>query len=642
MHSLKNIISSIILTLLLILIVLISFNVFYINDLTKKIYETHYLIGEIQAHYIEMDLPIRVLNNISSQNTKAIDEQRYETLEIAHKRNVTLLLNNISETNELITKSKIVITDYKSDKLFKYFSIFDDNYETINSLDDEYNQLSILISNHLSDDIFSGKNYKLIIDQYNQIEPQIDKSVKQFDENIIIIMDIYILINNILIGIMTLIVLLLLFYLYRIGKIDLPFILKAFNQMNLQDYQLKELPDFNPKFKEEQEIQLVVNEVMREQDFLQKIKLVTSRGYLLTEVLDNLFNMIEDELFVDRVGIAFVNYKEKEIIAEYGIANYDKVLLGSGFQVSFNETSLYELIENPKTLITNDLEEIYDHKSKSSALNLIVREGVKSNIVFPLIIDHSVIGFLFFSSLNKNQFNEKTQQIGENIAREIAGILEKTYLTKLIFSKITIAFADLVEKKDTETGEHLNRMVEYSKFIAQMLINHPSKDYEVDNRFIREIVNNAPVHDIGKVAIPDKILKKPGKLDAEEWEIMKKHPSIGADIFSDLKKSLEIFNREFYTMAENITRYHHEKWNGKGYPEGLSEFNIPLEARIVAIADAFDALTSKRVYKDKFSFEKACNILEESSGEHFDPELIRLLQNNKDEFRNFFIKLHQD
>jgi len=641
MKSLKHIIGSIILTLLVILVVLISFNAFYINNLTHKLYETHYLIGEIKENYLEMEIPLSVLNNISTQEIESMDEKRLQNLNEAYKRNTTLLNDLIDKNNQIIIKSKIMINNYKNNFFFSFLDIFDDNYMSILLLEEDFKHLNILVEENFHNEIITKDNFSLINTDYNSINPIIYESINAFDQNIIAIMDLYIQTNNVLIGVMGLIVLLLLFFLNRIGKTDLSYIIKAFSQMNQQNYQSKDLPDFEPKFKEEEVLQSMIHEVMQEQDFLQNIKVVTSRSYLLTEVMENLFKMIETELSVDRVGVAFVNYKDKEIVAEYGIANYDKILLGSDFSVSFNETSLFELIENPKTLITNDLEAIYEDKSENSALSLILREGIQSNIVFPLIIDKSVFGFLFFSSINKNQFNEKTKQIGEKIAREIAGILDKTYLTKMIFSKITVAFADLVEKKDTETGEHLDRMVKYSKYITQLLVNHSSKEYCVTSKFVREIVNNAPVHDIGKVAIPDKILKKPGKLNAEEWEIMKTHASVGADIFSDLKKSLEIFNHGFYTVAENITRYHHEKWNGKGYPEGLKGSKIPLEARIVAIADVFDALTSKRVYKDEFSFNKAWKILEKSSGEHFDPELIRLLKNNKEDFRDFYLKLHQ-
>lgn len=641
MKSLKHIIGGIILTLLVILGILISFNVFYINDLTHKLYKTHYLLGEIQENYLEMDLPLRVLNNISSQDTDSMEDYRVTNLIEAENRNYKLLDDIIYDNQEAILKSKIMITNYQNNLIFNYFNIFDENYRLILSIEEDFYDLNQLVENNFNKDIKNISGFSQINEKYKSVKPLINESINTFDQKIIEIMDLYVQMNNVLIGVMGLIVLLLLFFLLRIGRDDLSFIIKAFSQMNKQDYETSSLPNFTPKFKEEKVVQSIIHEVMQEQDFLQKIKNVTSRGYLLTEVLDNLFKMIENELSVDRVGIAFINYKDEQIIAEYGIANYDKILLSSGFNVSFKETSLYELIEHPKTLISNDLEKLYKDKSKNSALSLILREGILSNIVFPLIIDQSVFGFLFFSSVNKNQFNEKTKQIGENIAREIAGILDKTYLTKMIFSKITVAFADLVEKKDTETGEHLDRMVEYSRFIAQLLVNHSSEEYRVSSKFIREIVNNAPVHDIGKVAIPDKILKKPGKLDSAEWEIMKTHPTVGADIFSDLKKSLEIFNHGFYTVAENITRYHHEKWNGKGYPEGLEGSSIPLEARIVAIADVFDALTSKRVYKDEFSFEKAWTILEESSGNHFDPELIHLLKINKEEFRNFYLKLHQ-
>ena len=641
MKRLKNIVGGIVLTLLVILLISISFNVFYINDFTDKISETHYIIGEMKENYMEMDLPLRVLNNIASQATDKMDEDRLQNLVEANNRNTKLLAKRIDDNQEILKKSKLMVEGYQKNVILSHLNLFDQSEDLIESVSQKFISLEEQTERFLQNKIVNPEDYAVMNQTYTSSKPLIDALVKSFDENITDLMALYIKINNILIGVMGVTVFILIVFLYRIGKTDLSYITKAFSQINRQDYQLEKLPAFKPKFQEEASIQSMVHAVMQEQDFLQRIKVVASKGYLLSEVLEDLFDMIEKELSVDRIAVAFVNYKDKKIIAEYGVANYDELFLGPGFSVSFNETSLYELIKNPKTLVTNDLDKLYEEKSKESALSLVLREGIQSNIVFPLIIDQSVFGFLFFSSVHKHQFNEKTKAIGENIAREIAGILDKTYLTKMIFSKITHAFADLVEKKDTETGEHLDRMVEYSKFIAQLLLDHPTKDYCVDNKFVREIVNNAPVHDIGKVSIPDKILKKPGKLDAKEWEVMKTHAAVGADVFSDLKKSLEIFNHGFYTVAENITRHHHEKWNGKGYPEGIKGAEIPLEARIVAIADVFDALTSKRVYKDEFSFEKAWTILEESSGEHFDPELIKLLKKRKKEFRNFYLALHQ-
>ena len=163
------------------------------------------------------------------------------------------------------------------------------------------------------------------------------------------------------------------------------------------------------------------------------------------------------------------------------------------------------------------------------------------------------------------------------------------------------------EYRDNETGAHIKRMSHYSAAIAQKMgLNHKT---------VEAILYAAPMHDIGKIGIPDKILLKPGKLDANEWEIMKKHTTIGADI---LKGS----NIGFMRMGEMIALTHHEKWDGSGYPCGISGRKIPLAGRIVALADVFDAMTSKRPYKDAFSIEKSNRIILQERGKHFDPDVV--------------------
>lgn len=163
------------------------------------------------------------------------------------------------------------------------------------------------------------------------------------------------------------------------------------------------------------------------------------------------------------------------------------------------------------------------------------------------------------------------------------------------------------EYRDTQTGTHIKRMSHYSALIAQKM--------GLKSKTVETILYAAPMHDIGKIGIPDRILLKPGKLDAGEWEIMKKHTTIGADI---LKGS----NIGFVRMGETIARTHHEKWDGSGYPYGLKGRRIPLAGRIVALADVFDALTSKRPYKEAFSIEKANRIILEERGRHFDPDVV--------------------
>lgn len=163
------------------------------------------------------------------------------------------------------------------------------------------------------------------------------------------------------------------------------------------------------------------------------------------------------------------------------------------------------------------------------------------------------------------------------------------------------------EYKDNETGLHVIRMSHFSRIIA---LAAGFSEEEAD-----EILHAAPMHDVGKIGIPDAILQKPGKLDAQEWDVMRQHPEIGAQIIGDHEASL-------LQMARRIALSHHEKWDGSGYPEGLVGDAIPIEGRIVAIADVFDALTSVRPYKEAWPVEKAVDLIRRERGKHFDPQLV--------------------
>lgn len=167
------------------------------------------------------------------------------------------------------------------------------------------------------------------------------------------------------------------------------------------------------------------------------------------------------------------------------------------------------------------------------------------------------------------------------------------------------------EFKDNETGMHVQRMSRYSELLA--------RSYGWNDDACEMILNAAPMHDIGKIGVPDHILQKPGALDEPEWEVMRRHPGIGADIIGGYADGSGLFE-----MAASIALTHHEKWNGSGYPNGLSGEDIPTEGRIVAVADVFDALTTRRPYKDPWPVEKAVRFLQDEAGQHFDPELVSL------------------
>lgn len=171
------------------------------------------------------------------------------------------------------------------------------------------------------------------------------------------------------------------------------------------------------------------------------------------------------------------------------------------------------------------------------------------------------------------------------------------------------------EYKDNETGLHVMRMSHYSRILAVA--------YGFPDDLADDVLNAAPMHDIGKIGIPDSIMLKPGKLTDEEFAVMKRHPIIGAEILGDSDARL-------LKMARSVALYHHEKWDGSGYPEGLQGEAIPLEARIVALADVFDALTSKRPYKEAWSVEAALEHIRSQAGKHFDPALVVLLEQTLD------------
>ncbi len=194
-----------------------------------------------------------------------------------------------------------------------------------------------------------------------------------------------------------------------------------------------------------------------------------------------------------------------------------------------------------------------------------------------------------------------------------------------------VAMGALAEFRDPETGNHLRRTQHYVKQLAFELSKSPDySEYLLEDR-IDVLFKSAPLHDIGKVGIPDKILLKPGKLTTEEFEIMKDHTFFGKIAIHEAQKQTEISN-SFLAMSEQIAACHHEKWDGTGYPYGLAGTNIPCSARLMAIADVYDALVTKRSYKDAFSHEKAVQIIKESSGTHFDPEIVGAFLRISDEF----------
>ncbi len=186
--------------------------------------------------------------------------------------------------------------------------------------------------------------------------------------------------------------------------------------------------------------------------------------------------------------------------------------------------------------------------------------------------------------------------------------------------EMIMGFATLVENKDNNTGGHIRRTSMYAEIIARELRKDMHYHYTITKDFMDNLIIAAPMHDIGKIVIPDVILQKPGKLTDEEYATMKTHSEIGAQIINDTFGVT--MDDDYKDMAYQVALYHHEKWNGKGYPKGLSEHDIPLCARIMAVADVFDAVSAKRCYRDAMPLEKCFEIIREGRGRDFDPDVV--------------------
>ena len=186
--------------------------------------------------------------------------------------------------------------------------------------------------------------------------------------------------------------------------------------------------------------------------------------------------------------------------------------------------------------------------------------------------------------------------------------------------EMVMEFTTLVENKDDSTGGHIQRSSAYAALIAKNLRKNKHYKQLITKDFLDDLIEAAPMHDIGKIGIPDAILQKPGRLTEEEFEKMKEHPVIGAQIIRDTFGHL--FNGEYENMAYQVALYHHEKWNGKGYPEGLAGTQIPLCARIMAVADVFDAVSAKRCYRDAMPLEECYSIIQKGRGTDFDPDIV--------------------
>lgn len=286
--------------------------------------------------------------------------------------------------------------------------------------------------------------------------------------------------------------------------------------------------------------------------------------------------------------------------------------------------SLRDIIEKGRPRVINDL--AIFAKGRHEHTQRIAARGYRSSYTMPMYHRGRLFGFLFFNAYETGCFGEETlgqiDPFGHLIALTI--INDLTTMHTLLASVKTAR--DMAHARDGETGSHLDRMSRFARVIAQSVADR----YELTDEYIEKIFIFSPLHDIGKIAIPDRVLLKPGKLDPDEVALMQTHPTRGREMIDQMLARFELGEMQGSDILRNIALFHHESIDGSGYPDGRTGDNIPIEARIVAVADIFDALTSRRPYKPAWSNDDAIVMLHQLAGRKLDVHCVNALVENRD------------
>lgn len=328
--------------------------------------------------------------------------------------------------------------------------------------------------------------------------------------------------------------------------------------------------------------------------------------------------------FIDRIAVAIYDPETRILKTFIHSSGSDDPL--SNYQALLDDApSLKKILEKGLPRVINNL--VTHEDAGREHTQRIGRAGYAASYTLPMFNNGNFFGFVFFNSKQADVFTENMlaqldifgHVISLMIINELSSIRTLTAAVKTT--------GHITHQRDPETGSHLDRMSRFSLLIARVLADK----YKLNDEYIQHIFMFAPLHDIGKIGIPDSVLLKPGPLNDEESKIMHSHTLKGREIIDDLIGNFGLENMQDINVLRNIAAYHHEAINGSGYPEGRHGDEIPLEARIIAVADVFDALTSNRPYKDAWTNEQAIKFLQAQAGEILDRDCVEALISNMDE-----------
>ena len=347
------------------------------------------------------------------------------------------------------------------------------------------------------------------------------------------------------------------------------------------------------------------------------------RGTLSEKVKAIHIRLLERLDFVDRIAIAMYDPKTDMLQTFIHSSGWDNPL--PHYQAKLKDSvSLREIVRTQRPRVINDME-VFSSVEKDHSLQ-IAAHGYLSSYTLPMYANDVFFGFVFFDSFQKGAFRPEVLDDLDLFGRLVSLVVIND-LTSIRTMLATVKAArDMTAFRDTELGAHLDRMAHYSRLIAKEM----AEKHGFDDEFIEHVFLFSPLHDIGKIGMPDSILQKAGKLSDAEYEVMKTHAEKGRQIIDSMLRDFGLDAVQHIEILRNIAEYHHEAVNGMGYPHGIHGKEIPIEARIIAVADIFDALTSLRPYKKAWSNEAAFGLLRQLAGKRLDEECVEALIRSAD------------
>jgi HD-GYP domain-containing protein (c-di-GMP phosphodiesterase class II) len=328
--------------------------------------------------------------------------------------------------------------------------------------------------------------------------------------------------------------------------------------------------------------------------------------------------------FIDRIAVALYD-KPSDLLKTFIWSSEDESPLTHYQSKLSNSAPLLEIVKTSHPRVVNNMDIFADGQQKHT--RLLNKAHFGSSYTFPMFKTGHFVGFIFFNSFQKDAFQESILNQLDMASHILALIVAHEQDVVATLQASIKSAMHFTHHRDPETASHIDRMSRFSRLIAQDLAHK----HKFDDDYIEHIFLFSPLHDIGKISIPDSVLLKPGKLSPQEFDVMKEHAQRGREIIDSMLEDFNLESLKHIDVLKNIAQHHHEACDGSGYPQGLTKDEIPIEARIVAVADVFDALTSARPYKEAWGNDQAFEAILSMAGNKLDEECVQALIRNREE-----------